>query len=148
MVVGKETNLGRRISRWFRGREKERQRIGVYTICFLLINGFPDVDSLTLLDFFQISRLELVDVHYTLQRCDRGEGYVGVDKWRTTVAPTRRAPHTQKHAIWAMLVSPGRRVWSLKPFQRLIRRPSTHEVKLFLRSDCGKATCEKLAEVG
>ena len=148
MAVGKETNLGHRISRWFRGREKERQWIGVYTICFLLINGFPDVDGLALLDFFRISGLELVDVCYTLQRCDHGEDYVGVDKWRTTVAPTCRAPHTQKCTIWAMLVIPGRRVWSLKPFQRLVRWPSTNEVKLFLRSDCGKATCEKLAEVG
>ena len=117
-------------------------------ICFLLINGFPDIDGLGLLDFFWISGLELVDVCYALQQCDRGEGYVGVDKWRTTVAPICRAPHMQKHAIWAMLVGPGHRVWSLKPFQRLVRRPSTHEVKLFLRSDCGKATCEKLAEVG
>ena len=81
MAVGKETNLGCRISRWFRGREKERQRIGIYTICFLLINGFPDIDSFVLLDFFRISRLELVDVRYALQWCDRGEGYVGADKW-------------------------------------------------------------------
>ena len=148
MAVGKETNLGRQISRWFRGREKERQQIGVYTICFLLINRFPDVNGLALLDFFRISGLELVDVRYAPQRCDRGEGYVGVDKWRTTVAPTRQAPHTQKCTNWAMLVGPGHCIWSLKPFQRLMRRPSTHEVKLFLRLDCGKATCEKLAEVG
>ena len=44
-----------------------------------VISGFSDIDSLALLNFFQISGLKLVDVRYTLQWCDCGVGYVGTD---------------------------------------------------------------------
>ena len=44
-----------------------------------VISGFPDINGLALLNFFQISGLKLVDVRYTLQRCDCGVGYVGTD---------------------------------------------------------------------